>query len=147
MNIIYANPPKFSNTLTSALIPALEVAYSDAPDPKRIKGLVVSNPHNPFAQCYPRDVLLQCLKFCKERGLHYVSDEIYALSVFDSPTTKGNPFVSVLSLMNEARSDSELREELMDRSRVHVVWSVSKDFGCSGTRMVRNFTDLTLGLI
>jgi len=141
VNIIYANPSKFSDALTSALIPALEAAYSSAPDPKRVKGLVISNPHNPLAQCYPKDVLLKCLKFCQERGLHYVSDDIYALSVFDSPTAKGNPFVSVLSLMTEADLDSDLRKGLIDRSRVHVVWSVSKDFGCSGTRMVCNFID------
>jgi gliotoxin/aspirochlorine biosynthesis aminotransferase len=120
VNIICANSSKFSDALTSTLIPALESAYLNAPDPKRIKGLVVSNPHNPFAQCYPKDVLLECLKFCKERGLYYVSDEIYALSVFETPTTKGNPFVSALSLMNEVESEGDSGKELIDRSRVHL---------------------------
>ncbi len=40
----------------------------------------MTNPHNPFARCYPLRVLEECLRFCERRGLHYVSDEVYALS-------------------------------------------------------------------
>jgi aspartate/methionine/tyrosine aminotransferase len=71
--------------------------------------------------------------------MHFVSDEIYALStfgdsgelsgrckeVFDSPTTQ---FVSVLSRDLDALG--------VDRSRIHVLYSISKDFGCSGIRLV-----------
>jgi aspartate/methionine/tyrosine aminotransferase len=127
VNIIGTSTQKFSDSLTACL-QTLKFAYATAPDPKRIKALVMTNPHNPFGQCYPREVLLECMRFCQEHGLHYISDEIFALSVFETPDSKGNPFVSALSLMDEA----------IDSSRVHVVWSASKDFGCSGIRMVCN---------
>jgi aspartate/methionine/tyrosine aminotransferase len=92
----------------------------------------MTNPQNPFGQCYTREVLQECLRFCQERGLHYISDEIFALSVFENPDAAGNPFVSALSLIDEG----------IDSSRVHVVWSASKDFGCSGIRMVCKISHL-----
>lgn len=50
-------------------------------------------------------------------------------------------FVSALALEESARFPSGAVEKV-DRSRVHVVWSVSKDFGSSGISMVRNTTSI-----
>ena len=68
------------------------------------------------------------------RGVHLVSDEVYALSHFGAQLHAANggdgrarapptPFVSVGEL---------LRGELGER--VHVLWGLSKDFGMSGLR-------------
>lgn len=138
MNIIVANTPSFALTLTSALITALTYAFSSAPDPKRIKALVLTNPHNPFGQCYPAAVLRECQQFCRAHTLHFISDEVYAMSEFErSAEQPAVQFVSALALEESTRFPSEAAEKV-DRSRVHVVWSVSKDFGSSGISMVRN---------
>ena len=147
MNIIVANAPTLCDTLTTALWPALEAAYLAAPNPSRIKALVMTNPHNPLSQCYPAAVLRQCMTFCHDRNLHFISDEVYALSVFANSSPKPLvPFVSVLSLLEtpsqaKGRDEADLTDHesqnIIDPSRVHVLWTTSKDFGLSGIRMVR----------
>ena len=115
------------DTLTEALLPALEEAFDNAPCP--VKALVLTNPHNPLAQAYPQPVLEGCLKFCHRRGIHLISDEIYALTSFKCPDIPNpTPFVSALSLDSAKLG--------CDSARIHVVWSTSKDFGQSGIRMV-----------
>lgn len=82
---------KSSRPLDQSLLPALDRAMSTAPDKSRIRALVMTNPHNPFGQCYPIRVLEEVVNFCKERNIHYISDELYALSQFAD-----NRFVSAL---------------------------------------------------
>ncbi len=120
-------PGDLESSLTSALIPALEHAIANSTHP--IKGLMLANPHNPLGQCYPRAVLEQCLRFCQEQKIHFISDEVFGLSVFSSPDLPNPvPFTSVMSLDTD-KTGCEL-------SRVHVIWSMSKDFGSSGLRLV-----------
>lgn len=58
------------------------------------------------------------MKLCKKHNLHLISDEIYALSVWENPhLADATQFKSVLSI-NAA--------EFMDPSMVHVVWGLSK---------------------
>ncbi|KAI9745240.1 MAG: hypothetical protein M1818_001518 [Claussenomyces sp. TS43310] len=135
VNVVPVHTPKISGSLTTALIPALEAAYASAPDPKRIKALVTSNPNYPFMQCYPPEVLRGLLDFCQSHDLHYISDEIFANTVFDKQAT---PFVSALSLLEsglEKEGKDGLEKCTIDPGQVHVVWSASKGFGCSGIRM------------
>jgi len=88
------------------------------------------------------------MSFCHARALHFVSDEVYALSTFASSSSSNSreekppiPFISALALENmppaevEEGDGTEALHEI-DRSRVHVVWSTSKDFGSSSIRMV-----------
>lgn len=63
-----------------------------------------------------------------------MSDEVYAMSEFASSAEPVIPFISVLALDISGLLGGE---EEINRSRVHVVWSISKDFGSSGIRMVR----------
>ena len=139
MNISVVQTPTFENSLDFGAVDALKGAYATATDPSRIKALVLTNPHNPFGQCYPPEVLRELLRFCETRGLHFVSDEVYALSSFES-TSVLPPFCSALSLLrNSPETDVEQRhhgKDIIDPARVHVVWSMSKDFGISGIRMV-----------
>ena len=117
-----------SESLTNALIPALEAALATATVP--VKALLMTNPSNPLAQCYPKSCIEECIKFCHRHGLHYISDEVYALTKFQSADLPNpEPFVSALAI--------DIEELGCDVSRIHTVWSTSKDFGQSGVRMVK----------
>lgn len=70
------------------------------------------------------------MSFCHKRNLHYISDEIFALCAFNSPSV---PFVSALSLLDNPSGE---RADAIRRSHVHVIWSLSKDLGSPGVRMV-----------
>ncbi|KAB8279507.1 pyridoxal phosphate-dependent transferase [Aspergillus minisclerotigenes] len=105
-----------------------EQAYNQAQrDGIRIKALVLCSPHNPLGRCYSEDVLAEYMVFCNRHKLHLISDEIYALSVWENPALPDSvPFISILSM--DIKS-------LMDPSMAHVVWGLSKDFGSTGLRI------------
>ncbi|MCJ1251406.1 hypothetical protein MMC30_008639 [Trapelia coarctata] len=151
-----ASPLHFSADFNSTFLLALADAYASEPNQRRVKALVLTNPHNPFGQCYSHDLLKKCMQFCCKRGLHFVSDEVYALSEFaDKNDGEDARFVSALAvdLVHRETSDGEndhqdkkgddgrslngarKKRMIIDRSRVHVVWSTSKDFGSSGFRI------------
>ena len=109
------------------LIDALERALQSASCP--VKGLVISNPHNPLGRCYSKSLLEECLKFCQRHGIHLISDEVFALNTLMGASNRHPQwFVSVLNLNPESLG--------CDESRVHVIWSLSKVFGVSGIRLV-----------
>ena len=102
----------------------------------RVKALLLCSPHNPLGKlqscsrkrctslnhyqgrCYSDDVLKEYMKFCSRNRLHLISDEIYALSVWENPRLPDEPrFKSILSFNIEDFMDSEM---------VHVVWGLSK---------------------
>jgi aspartate/methionine/tyrosine aminotransferase len=119
-------------TLSLPLIKALKHAFESSPIP--IKGILMTNPNNPLGQCYSQFCIEECIKFCQRRNIHYISDEVYALTRIECPELLNpQPFVSALSV--------DVEKLGCDISRVHTVWSTSKDFGQSGVRMVcvRNF--------
>ncbi|KAJ6101984.1 hypothetical protein N7486_004411 [Penicillium sp. IBT 16267x] len=89
-----------------------------------VKAVLVCNPNNPLGQCYPRETLQALIEFCKRRNLHYISDEVYALSVHRPPTGDFVTFISALELNDQEFGD-----------RIHVIYSLSKDFGCNGIRV------------
>jgi aspartate/methionine/tyrosine aminotransferase len=92
-----------------------------------IKAILVCNPHNPLGRCYSPEIIKGLLDFCQRNQLHYISDEVYRMSSFSSSDRDATPaFSSILSLS----SSSELTPW------IHTVYSMSKDFGCSGLRMV-----------
>ncbi|KAI1422005.1 1-aminocyclopropane-1-carboxylate synthase 7 [Xylaria sp. FL1777] len=117
---------RLEDTLTSSLIPCLARALEKSQRP--VKALVLTNPQNPFGQCYSRSVIEECIRFCNKHMIHFVSDEVYGISGFESEqSTTHSPFISALSI--------DAKQIGGDQSRVHVVWSISKDFGSNGFRM------------
>lgn len=149
-------------TSPNKLVTELIRAFDDFPDSSRVRALVITNPHNPFGKCYSAQVLKSCVDFCKARNLHYISDEVYALSVApvnESPGEAG--FISALSFANSNKSSAlasnGTSEGLADNARnegsdripitsasenihdlnIHVIWSISKDLGCSGLKLVK----------
>ncbi|HVR32548.1 MAG TPA: aminotransferase class I/II-fold pyridoxal phosphate-dependent enzyme, partial [Acidimicrobiia bacterium] len=93
---------------------ALDAAYESAS--QRIRALLLASPDNPTGRVLEPSELAEIIGWCRERNLHLVSDEIYALSVHD-----GSAFTSVAALTG-------LGDD------VHVIWAVSKDFAVSGLR-------------
>ncbi|OAL53974.1 PLP-dependent transferase [Pyrenochaeta sp. DS3sAY3a] len=131
VKIILAQPPTYEN-YDNYLVPSLQAAYDFSPDKSRIKAVLVCNPHNPTSRCYRKDALLELMEFCQERGLHLISDEVYALTDLHGVSNKAPKFVSALSLTEPLVPEGAVK---VDPSRVHVVWSASKLFGISGFRV------------
>ncbi|KAK1625359.1 pyridoxal phosphate-dependent transferase [Colletotrichum phormii] len=105
---------------------ALEMAAAAG---QRVAGLVISNPHNPIGRCYSRASLLSLMSFCGKNDMHFISDKIYALSVWENKVDQGFkqvPFESCLSLSSNG---------LLAPDRIHTIWGMSKDFGANGLRI------------
>lgn len=90
-----------------------------------IKAVLICNPHNPLGRCYPRETLEALMRFCQKYQIHLISDEIYALSVYDGDSSTG--FVSVLSIDPASLG--------VDPALIHVLYGMSKDFAAAGLRL------------
>ncbi|KAI0491165.1 PLP-dependent transferase [Xylaria cf. heliscus] len=116
-----------TDQFTPACVAAYEAGYEDAKARgKNIKALVICNPHNPLGRCYPRETLIGLLQLCARKGIHLISDEIYALSTYDRKDRPSDVFTSVLSIHLSG---------IIDSSQVHVLYGMSKDFGAGGMRL------------
>ncbi|KAF8422469.1 pyridoxal phosphate-dependent transferase [Tirmania nivea] len=93
----------------------------------KIKAVILANPNNPFGKCYPVETIKALMLFCQQHGLHLISDEIYALSVFKTPyNADAVGFHSVLSIDSTG---------LIDPNRLHTLYGMSKDFSANGLRL------------
>ncbi|WVQ80398.1 hypothetical protein IAT38_002503 [Cryptococcus sp. DSM 104549] len=96
-----------------------------------VRAVIVCNPQNPLGKTYSRETLLAYAKFCEEKDLHLVSDEIYGLSVYKNKfAPDALPFTSMMAL--------DVEKELgiaFDKARLHVVYGMSKDFCANGLRV------------
>ncbi|ORY25180.1 pyridoxal phosphate-dependent transferase [Naematelia encephala] len=96
-----------------------------------VRAVIVCNPQNPLGRTYPRSTLLAYAKFCEEKDLHLVSDEIYAMSVYPNTSfPDAVPFTSMMSL--DVEKELGIR---FDKARLHVVYGMSKDFCANGLRI------------
>ncbi|KAL6817244.1 pyridoxal phosphate-dependent transferase [Trichoderma sp. SZMC 28015] len=96
---------------------------------EKVSAVLLCHPHNPLGRCYSRQVLIDLFKFCNKYKLHLISDEIYALSIFENKIDTNPPpapFYSVLSIDPTG---------LIDPAYVHCLWGMSKDFGANGLRL------------
>ncbi|KAJ1655312.1 hypothetical protein IWQ61_004914 [Dispira simplex] len=123
----------------------LKKAYDQATaDGIIVRGIIFTNPHNPFGLCHSSTLIEKLLVFANANNLHILFDEIYALSTFDTELQALNngtdleethppqmdvdtPFRSVLSVEDIA--------QFIDPSLVHVIHGMSKDFCMNGLRM------------
>jgi aspartate/methionine/tyrosine aminotransferase len=75
----------------------------------------------------PVETLREIARFCKRNDLHFISDEIFALSVYENAEAPDvTPFVSVLGAG---------LDDCIDRHMVHVMYGMGKDFGATGLRI------------
>lgn len=84
---------------------------------KSIKALIICNPHNPLGRCYPKETLIQLLRLCASKGIHLVSDEIYALSVYKRYDRPSEEFTSIRSIDFTG---------LINPNQVHLLYGMSK---------------------
>lgn len=123
-------PDAFSARYKSDFIEVFEKAYRDAV--KRgitVKAVLLSNPNNPVGKFYSEQTLTAIARFCGKYGLHLISDEIYALSSFESPEAEKLPtFTSILSIEEDPAND-------VSTSNIHAMYGVSKDWGMGGLRL------------
>jgi 1-aminocyclopropane-1-carboxylate synthase len=72
------------------------------------------------------------MRFCAKHNIHYLSDEIYALSVFENKNYRNaTRFQSVLSIDKEGIINPEM---------VHVLYGAAKDFCANGLRLGSFYT-------
>lgn len=90
------------------------------------KVVFLIQPENPLGTVRSVDEIRGVMAWVKAKGMHLVSDEIYALSVYD-----GEPFVSTAQLCHASNPSSAAY--LGDH--VHILWGMSKDFCASGLRV------------
>jgi aspartate/methionine/tyrosine aminotransferase len=57
------------------------------------------------------------MRFCQMNGLHFISDEVYALSVYETGEAGSLPFCSALSIDTSG---------LIEADRFHVLYGMSK---------------------
>ncbi|KAF3393008.1 putative inactive 1-aminocyclopropane-1-carboxylate synthase-like protein 2 [Talaromyces pinophilus] len=95
----------------------------------KARAVMLCNPHNPLGRCYPRATVDRLMKLCQSRQMHLISDEIYALSVWNNRVDRDVPFTTFESLLSRDITD------LIDPDLVHVLWGMSKDFGANGLRV------------
>jgi gliotoxin/aspirochlorine biosynthesis aminotransferase len=146
VKVVPVSEPAQQADYAQSIVAAYQIAADEAAaSGTRIRGLLFCNPHNPHGHVYTAEVLDALLQFCEQADIHFLSDEIYALSTFGrvdahaagEPTQRAGKgftspsahFVSVLS--------RNLERLGVNASRVHMLYSISKDFGCSGLRLVR----------
>ncbi|KAF6831092.1 hypothetical protein CMUS01_07477 [Colletotrichum musicola] len=95
----------------------------------RVAGLILCHPHNPLGRCYPREVIIELMRLCQKYDMHLISDENYALSVWQNGIDTQPPpipFESCLSINMDGIKDAHM---------LHVLWGMSKDFDANGIRL------------
>ncbi|KAE8666465.1 CMA101 protein [Hibiscus syriacus] len=106
---------------------ALEEAYERAQKLNlRVKGVLITNPSNPLGTTMTKDELENLISFAIDKNIHLISDEVFSGTVFDSPC-----FISII----EAAMGSNLKRNTDLLSRIHIVYSLSKDLGLPGFRV------------
>ena len=101
---------------------ALERAYQQAKKRGvKVRAVLISNPSNPVGNVLNQEMLYDLLDFAREKNIHIISDEVYAGSTYGS-----DGFVSMAQV---------LESQDYDRSRVHIIYGLSKDLSIPGFRV------------
>ncbi|PQE11434.1 1-aminocyclopropane-1-carboxylate synthase 1 protein [Rutstroemia sp. NJR-2017a BBW] len=81
-----------------------------------VKALLICNPHNP----------LGLLKLCAAKGIHLISDEIYALTVYNRDNRPSEKFTSIRAIDYTG---------IIDPRQVHILYGMAKDYAAAGLRL------------
>jgi aspartate/methionine/tyrosine aminotransferase len=92
----------------------------------KIRAILICNPHNPLGRCYETEVLIGYMKLCQKYSIHLLTDEVYALSVYQTPQAEAVQFQSVLTIDTK---------KYIHPTLLHVLYGFSKDFASGGLRL------------
>lgn len=114
-------------------IDSLEAAYNNAvKNGSRVKALALIQPNNPTGRMLSKRCLEECMLWAYEKGIHIISDEIYAISIFE-----GNQMISMAGIWHELiaakKHDQQWTHFL--KNYCHITGGLAKDFGLSGFRI------------
>jgi aspartate/methionine/tyrosine aminotransferase len=122
---------QFSAKCVANLIEGFERVYNKATaSGVKVKAVLLCNPSNPVGRFYSKETLVAVARFCGERKMHLVCDEIYANSEFSPAPGESflENFTSVLSLKDDPASS-------IYKENIHAFYGASKDFGMGGLRL------------
>lgn len=104
----------------SLSIASLERAYTQAKKRGvKVRAVLITNPSNPVGNLLNKETLNDLLDFITEKNIHLISDEIFAGSTYGT-----SEFVSIAEVL-----------ETHDKSRVHIIYGLSKDLSVPGFRV------------
>jgi aminotransferase len=107
----------------SISIASLERAYNQAKKRGlKIRAVLIANPANPTGHVLSREILIDLLDFVVEKNMHLISDEVFAGCTYGDQSK----FVSVAEV---------LESEEIDKTRVHIIYGLSKDLSLPGFRV------------
>ncbi|KAK5111396.1 hypothetical protein LTR85_012170 [Meristemomyces frigidus] len=122
-------PDQFSAQCSSQVVSKLEEAVGACRKQGiKAKAMLLCNPCNPCGRSYSKETLLALARFCGRHRLHLLSDEIYAMSSFDSPDSALDTFSSVLSIPDDPAYS-------VFGENIHCMYGASKDFAAGGLRL------------
>lgn len=98
---------------------AIQTKWNTIADTSKVRAIILSSPGNPSGEVLTSSVIRDIVFWARNKNIHVIFDEIYALSVF----SKESKFVSVAQVLENQLGDD-----------VHIIWSFSKDFCASGVR-------------
>ena len=134
----HVNPVEFpldesQGNLEGQLMSAVSKAQHDG---IKITGLIITNPNNPLGTIYKDSTIKDTLIWCIQNKIHYIADEIYALSVHEPGTT----FTSALCHLRDIISEGLVAESDAN-TYVHHLYGLSKDWCASGLRVGCLYSD------
>ncbi|XP_078161704.1 1-amino-cyclopropane-1-carboxylate synthase 12 isoform X1 [Carex rostrata] len=113
---------------------ALERTYTQAKKRGlKIRAVLIANPTNPTGHVLSRETLIDLLDFVTEKNIHLISDEVFAGSIHGDQSK----FVSVAEI---------LESEGIDKTRVHIIYGLSKDLPLAGFRVgvIHSYNDTVI---
>nr|KIR83731.1 hypothetical protein I308_06120 [Cryptococcus tetragattii IND107] len=126
-----------------AIAPESLAAFEDAlqvckDEGREVKAVLLCNPQNPLGRTYPRETLLAYATFAEKHNIHLISDEIYALSVYDNPNLPDSPqFISFLNIDVEKETGKKF-----DKSRLHTSVPMASESDASSHKTIPSCFEL-----
>ena len=99
----------------------LKTLENDIKNSKKVKSLLITNPHNPTGYIHTENEIREIIKLAKKYKLSIIADEIYAFSNYST-----TPFISFL----DPRFD-----DLKYRESIIHLYGLAKDFALSGMKV------------